>query len=152
MPAVIIADASCLILLEKIGELELLRQVFGQIVVTRTVAEEFGLPLPVWAAVQQPHDLTRLQLLELALDPGEASAIALALEQTNALLIIDKLRGRRTAKQLGLNITGTFGVLIEAKHRGVISAVKPLLTRIRQINFRLSEELETQVLKLAGEL
>ena len=52
MPPVIIADASCLILLEKIGALELLRQLFGHITITDIVAAEYGLLLPEWVAVQ----------------------------------------------------------------------------------------------------
>ncbi|MCR5888870.1 DUF3368 domain-containing protein [Hymenobacter sp. J193] len=152
MPPVIIADTSCLILLEKIGELALLPQVFGPITVTGTVAKEYGLPLPEWAQVKHPQDLKQLQVLALTLDPGEASAIALALEQPDSLLIIDEQRGRRVAQQLQLTVTGTFGVLLQAKRSGYLAAIKPVLARIRQTNFRISAELETQVLRLAGEL
>ena len=80
MPPVIIADASCLILLEKIGALPLLQKLFGRVLITETVADEFGIPLPQWISTRQPQNARQLQLLELSLDPGEASAIALALE------------------------------------------------------------------------
>ena len=90
MPPVIIADASCLILLEKIAALELLSQLFGRITITDVVAAEYGLPLPEWVAVQTARDARQLQFLALTLDRGEASAIALALEQTDCLLIMDE--------------------------------------------------------------
>jgi predicted nucleic acid-binding protein len=151
MPPVIIADASCLILLEKIGALELLSQLFGRITVTDMVAAEYGLPLPEWVAVQAVRDARRLQFLTLTLDRGEASSIALALEQADCLLIMDERRGRLVAQRLQLNVTGTLGVLLQAKNRGVIVAVKPFLDVIGATNFRLSPSLVQAVLSQAGE-
>ena len=66
-------------------------------------------------------------------------------------MIIDDLKGRNLAEQLGINITGTFGVIIEAKLSGIISSVKPILSKIRQTDFRLSVKLEKQVLIKAQE-
>lgn len=151
MPAVIIADASCLILLEKIQALHMLQQLFGHVVVTDIVAEEFGLPLPEWVSIQVPQDGRRQQLLALTLDRGEASAIALALEQANSLLIVDDSQGRRVAQQLHLTITGTLGVIVQAKQSGHITAVRPFLDAIAATNFRMSEQLVQLVLKQAGE-
>ena len=54
MQKTIIADTSCLILLEKIGELDLLHEVFGEILVTQEVADEYDLALPNWISVQNP--------------------------------------------------------------------------------------------------
>ena len=56
MQKIILSDTSCLIVLEKIGELELLHTVFGETVVTGEVAAEYGLPLPNWISVQNLHD------------------------------------------------------------------------------------------------
>ena len=151
MPPVIIADASCLILLEKIGALELLPQLFGRIIVTDIVAAEYGLPLPEWVAVQTVQDASKLQLLALTLDRGEASAIALALEQTECLLLMDERRGRQVALRLQLPVVGTLGILLRAKSSGFIGAIKPLLDEIGATNFRLSEHLIQLVLKQAGE-
>ena len=151
MPPVIIADANCLILLEKIGALELLPQLFGRIIVTDIVAAEYGLPLPEWVAVQTVQDASQLQLLALTLDRGEASAIALALEQAECLLLIDERRGRQVALRLQLPVVGTLGILLRAKSSGFIGAIKPLLDEIGATNFRLSEHLIQLVLKQAGE-
>ncbi|RTQ50203.1 DUF3368 domain-containing protein [Hymenobacter gummosus] len=152
MPELVISDTSCLILLTNIGELDLLQRLYGRVWTTPTVAAEYGKPLPAWIAVEAARDQYRQQLLATQLDAGESSAIALALEKANCTLILDDRRARRVAEQLRIQITGILGVLLKAKQRGVIPAVKPLLARIRQTNFRLSAELETQVLKLAGEL
>jgi len=134
MQKIILSDASCLIVLEKIGELELLHIVFGEIVATGEVAAEYGLPLPVWISVRNPRDENYRQILEASVDKGEASAIALAVELGDCLLIIDDLKGRNLAEQLGINITGTFGLIIEAKLSGHIESVKPLLAKIKQIS------------------
>lgn len=99
MQATIISDTSCLLLLEKIGELSLLHTIFGEIVTTQFVADEFGEALPHWITIQNPTNKSSQLVLETTLDKGEASAIALALEIGNTLLIIDESKGRKIAKQ-----------------------------------------------------
>ena len=151
MQRIILSDTSCLIVLEKISELELLHQVFGEIVVTDEVAAEYGLPLPVWISVQNPRDENYREILEASVDKGEASAIALAVELGDCLLIIDDLKCRNLAEQLSIKITGTFGLIIEAKLSGHIESVKPLLAKIKQTDFRLSKDLERKILLKANE-
>ena len=151
MPKAIISDTSCLILLDKIGELDLLNKLFGSIITTSEVAVEFGLPLPSWIELKQPTDKNYQILIETFVDKGEASAIALAVELDDCLLIIDDLKGRNFAHQLGLTIIGTVGVLVDAKLVGIIPSIKPLLLKIKATNFRISEHLEMLILKKANE-
>lgn len=151
MPSVIIADTSCLILLTTIGKLTLLQQVYGQIIITPDIAAEYGEALPDWVKVVRVADGYRQQLLEMQLDKGESSAIALALERPGSTLILDDYKARKIAERLGLMLTGTIGLLVKAKLKGFIPAVKPLLEEIKQTNFRLSGELELQALRAAGE-
>ena len=132
MQRVIISDTSCLILLDKIGAL--------------------NNQLPDWFEIIIPSNKNYQKILEAALDKGEASAIALAIEQENYLLIIDDIKGRKFAEQLGLKITGTLGVLIEAKLSGHLESIKPLLEKIKSTNFRPTAELEKKALEKAGEL
>ncbi|MDF3079005.1 MAG: hypothetical protein K0S09_2894 [Sphingobacteriaceae bacterium] len=106
MQPTIISDTSCLILLDKIEQLDLLRKLFGEVVTTKIVATEFGEVLPEWIQIQDPDNKRNQLVLETSLDKGEASAIALAMEKEDCLLIIDELKGRKLARQLGLNITG----------------------------------------------
>ncbi|HAA23954.1 MAG TPA: DUF3368 domain-containing protein [Cytophagales bacterium] len=150
MPSVIVSDTSCLILLSKIGELNLLQKVFGKVTITEIVQTEFKDPLPDWITIAQvSSDLHKG--LQYILDPGEASSIELAVELSDSLLIIDESKGRRIARELGVNITGTLGVFLTAKQKGILPAIKPLLDKIDTTNFRLSEELIQRVLHLANE-
>jgi len=151
MHRAIISDTSCLILLDKIGELEILNKLFGTIITTTEVAEEFGQSLPLWFEIRNARDENYQSIIAASVDKGEASAIALALELENCLLIIDDLKGRKFAQQLGLNIIGTIGVIVDAKLTGNITSVKPILAKIRATNFRITEQLEMLILKRAGE-
>ena len=147
MHKTIISDTSCLILLDKIGELDILNKLFGTIITTSEVAEEFGQTLPAWIELRQPTDKNYQSIIEATVDKGEASAIALAIELDDCLLIIDDLKGRKFAHQLGLTIIGTIGVIVDAKLAGIIPSVKPILAKIKATNFRITEQLELLILK-----
>lgn len=88
----------------------------------------------------------------MQVDKGEASAIALALEITDSVLILDDWKARQLAEQLGLLVSGTLGVIIGAKNAGLIPSIKPYLEKIKETNFRISEELEQVALKSADEV
>ncbi len=147
----IISDTSCLIVLNNIGELELLYKVYGEIITTVEIALEFGETLPDWITVKNVKDTFRQQILELQIDKGESSAIALSFEFPNSILILDDFKARKVAAHLGINYTGTIGVIIKAKLKGIIPSIKPLLKKIKQTDFRISEELELIALKEAKE-
>lgn len=151
MPAVIIADASCLILLAKIDKIWVLQRMYGEIAVTPTVYEEVGLDLPLWVKVVQPASVRNSERLHYLLDGGEASSISLALDFRGSLVVLDDLKARKVAQKLKLTVTGTLGVLMEAKRRGHISSVKSVVDAIRKTNFRISVWLEHEVLRQAGE-
>lgn len=87
----------------------------------------------------------------MQIDKGEASAIALGLETSEHILILDDWKARKLAERLGLAVTGTLGVIIRAKNNGIITSIKPYLNKIRDTNFRISEELEQDALKEANE-
>lgn len=152
MQKTILSDTSCLILLEKIDELDLLHDVFGEIIITQDIANEYGLTLPNWISIQNPTNQNYQKILEASIDKGEASAIALAVELADCLLIMDDLKGRNLANAIGIKLTGTFGVILEAKLSGKRPSVRPLLEKIKQTNFRLSESLEKQILLKANEI
>jgi len=151
MRRTIISDTSCLIILSNIGEIELLKKVYGHVLTTVDIADEFGDKLPDWIEIVTVKDKIRQQLLEMQIDKGESSAIALALETTENTLILDDYKARKVAEQLGLNFTGTIGVIIKAKLSGEIESIKPILSKIKQTNFRISSELEIQALIEAHE-
>jgi predicted nucleic acid-binding protein len=148
---IVIADTTCFIILDKIGKLDLLRELFQQITTTPTIANEFGKPLPDWVNIISVGDAIAQTILEIEVDEGEASAIALALETDNALLVLDDLKGRKLADKLNLTYTGTFGLLLKAKEEGIIKSIKPILTLIQATNFRFSATVILGILKQANE-
>ena len=151
MHKIIISDTSCFIILTNIGELSLLQKLYSKITTTIEIATEFGEPLPEWVEILSVKSKDTQRLLEMQIDKGESSAIALALEISDSLLILDDIKARKVATQLGLSITGTLGIIIKAKLEGIIPSVIPILNKIKQTDFRLSNEVELQVLKAAME-
>lgn len=150
MLKITVADTSCLILLNKIGQLELLKKLFDQLTITQTVADEFNKPLPEWINVVA-FNSEEIKGLASFLDFGEATSIALASTKENSLLIIDESKGRKVAREMGIQITGSLGILVAAKQKGFIKAVKPVINKIEQTNFRISESLIRVVIEKVNE-
>lgn len=151
MERVVVSDTACLIALNKIGQLGLLKSLYGQVLITPTVASEFHAPLPEWIEIQSPVNISLQTFLEETIDAGEASAIALAVETKECYLILDDLRARKVAAGLGLAFTGTLGVMAVAKRRGIIPAARPLFENLRQTGFWISNKFLQQMLTDLGE-
>lgn len=151
MSKIIVSDTSCLILLDKLNLLFILKELFEEIAVTPEIEKEYGQTLPEWIKVVNVQNKVYQIMLQSTIDSGEASAIALAIEQPNCLLILDDNKARKAATRLGIDYIGTLGLLAEAKEAGLIELVKPILVQIKITNFRIAENLEKQILKLAGE-
>ena len=101
---------------------------------------------------QQVSDFNQVSVLQADLDPGEAEAIILAMELNAELLLMDERPGRTIALHYGINVSGVLGLLLEAKRKGLISAVKPVMDRlINEVEFRVSSQLYTVILQSAGE-
>ncbi len=145
MHKVVIADTSCLILLQKLELLIILKKLYAEVFITSAIAEEYSLPLPSWIVIKNPLSVTT-KGIELNLGAGEASALALVLEIPNAILVLDDLRARKIAAQLSIQFTGTLGVLAKAKSERLIDSIKPFLERLRETNFRISAEVEEEIL------
>ena len=148
---VVIAEASCFILLDKIGELNILQKVFKQVVTTDVVSGEFVKALPDWIKVEPVENNRYQELLQIEVDPGEASIIALAFQYNNPVLILDDYKARKLADRLKLTYTGTLGILLKAKESGDIVSVKSILGKIQQTNFRFSDRILQEILHQAGE-
>lgn len=143
---VVIADASCLILLNNLVMLDLLAKLYGEIWIIDAVKIEYGLPLPPFISIQNPTEVEQLNLLLQKLDRGEASSIALALENPGSLIIIDEKKGRQIASSMGLDLTGTLGVLSEAAKRELLVVDVKLVKQLDFFGFRLSAELKKEFL------
>lgn len=155
---VIVADASPLINLAGLGQLGLLPALYGTVALPQRVWDEVvthGAGRPGAAEVStadwisvQPAPLTQIWP---ALHQGEAEAITLALRLRADVLLMDEALGRGIATQHGLRVTGVVGVLLAARRRGLVTAVRPLLDQLRAAGFRLSSSVYEQALRAAGE-
>jgi predicted nucleic acid-binding protein len=145
-----VTNSTCLIGLERIGRLDLLPQVFSTVFAPPVVAAEVQNPLS-WLRVRPVQNAAVVATLKTQMDAGEAEAIALAMELGDVLLILDDKKARRVAQQLGLKVIGTVGMLLRGKRQGVIAEVKPFLSALVQADFRISEGIIQEALRLAGE-
>lgn len=127
MPKIIISDTSTLILFHKIDEFILLKKVYAELITTPEIAEEFGEKLSDWIKIQSVSDKKYQNFLETQVDYGEASAMALAAEFDDVLLLLDDLKARKLATRLKFKITGALGVIHKAKQMSIIDKVKPLI-------------------------
>ena len=161
-PRLIVADAGPLIVLSKLGELVLLPRVFGKVCITQVVHAELpaGGSFPGPGAIAEAlSDWLRVEQVDMEgwtpvnpdVDPGEASSICLAERHADSLLIIDDKAGRQEAAARGLRFVGLVGVLREARVRGVIPQLRPLLDGLRGAGYYLSDELTRKVLATVGE-
>ena len=159
----IVADAGPLIGLATAGRVELLSALYDQVLIPQGVLEELHLDASrpgsmslsrakeegwlVNAEVPESTDLAKLTEL---LDRGEAEAIVLAQSQKLELLI-DERKGRRVARRKGVTVIGTGGLLLLAKRGGVIDPIAPILDELASHGYRLSDGLQREILRLAGE-
>lgn len=161
----VISDTTCLSALTRIGALNLLQPLFGKVTIPLKVYEEllvlreFGVNTDIfnqldWLIIQEPSPSKLLDslLANKRIDPGEGYAIALAVELNADWLVLDDLNARKAALDLGLNITGLGGILLQAKSMRLIISVKEVLDLcISKANFRLSPNVYNKLIDLAGE-
>ncbi|MUG93319.1 DUF3368 domain-containing protein [Scytonema sp. UIC 10036] len=161
---IVISDTSPITSLAAVGQLDILRRLYTRILIPDAVYRELTDTSTIvpgatevetldWIEVRQVTNRSLIAtLLEQQLDEGECEAIALAIELNAELLLIDERRGRSQADRLGLRITGLLGVLIEAKQKGLIVAVKPVMDGLIAIaGFRVADALYTHILQIVGE-
>jgi predicted nucleic acid-binding protein len=160
---VVVSDSSPLILYSRIHRLDLLQAVFRDVLVPPAVYAEVvaaGSNRPGAAEVQAA---AWIQLRPLAnprsvsallprLDDGEAEAIVLAMELGGGVpLLLDDLAGRRLARDRGLRVLGSAGMLVEAKTAGLIVQVRPVLDELRTAGLWLGDTAYRELLALARE-
>lgn len=158
----VICNTSPFQYLHQIDQLRILPALAGKIIVPSAVVDEIavgrvaGVDLPDlaqldWVMVQSPAGQSALPLIS-DLGAGESEVLMLALETPGATVILDDMLARRVAESLNLHLTGTLGLLLDAKQAGLISQVRPLLDQLQTLRFRLSSVTYQAVLKLADEL
>lgn len=160
---IVVADATPLIALTKIGHLDLLHHLFGEVSIPEAVYAEVTLAAPhrpgadeirqaLWVHVVAIQDTMKMRYLRVELDSGEAEALVLAEELHADWILLDESKARRVATILGLPHIGTVGLLLLAKQRGYVPHVRPLLDELRAQQFRLSDRVYQATLEQAGEI
>jgi len=156
----VIANNTPLVALWILGRLDLLRELYDEVLIPEAVYEEF---LATERALRQAalQDAPWIKTAPLSnpqhvrvyvgLDQGEAEVLALVEERSARLVIIDEYKGRRYAQRLGLPLTGTLGLLLVAKEQRLVSNLSALLAELQDAGLYLDAELIAQVLRLAGE-
>lgn len=158
----VICDAAVLIGRAKIGGLDLLRKLYGNIYIPWSVYEEVvvkggrrpgveEIDRAKWIKKVKIKDRAAVNLLVSELGHGESEALVLSKELKADLLILDDGRARTAAISAGFQIMGLAGLLLLAKQRNLIQTVKPLFEELIQKNFRLSEKIMQTILEKAGE-
>lgn len=150
---IVVSDTSPLHYLILIDHVSVLPDLFGRVLTTPLVIAELRRPEapekvchwlaqpPDWLEVRSPQSPPS----QSRLDPGETEAIALAHELQADTLLIDERDGANFAREQGLFVTGTLGVLQTAARRGLIS-LPAALAALRSTNFRHSAALFDQLL------
>lgn len=160
---IVVADTSVLLNLALVGQIHLLRVLFGTVLIPGAVQAEYerlaassgrfaGLLLPEWVQSRQMRPLPNHDELLQHLDPGESEAIALAVELHADAVLMDESEGRAVAQSHGLRTIGILGILIQARHNGHLPAIRPVLEALRDsAKFRLSDTLVRQALLMCQE-
>lgn len=161
MPDAVITNTSPLLYLHQVGQLNLLPQLYGNVIAPDAVKQELAVGQATGVDVPDLNGLDWIQIQAISspsitlnvidLGRGEAEVIALGLTKTNSLLILDDQLGRRIAKFYQLRYTGTLGVLIKAKQAGYLDAIAPIIAQLQQQGLWLTETVIHSALTFAGE-
>ncbi len=161
MPEITIVDTSPLFYFHRVGLFEIFNKLYGHIIVPEAVQKELkegqtqGEDVPQlesypWVEIRSVSMPRYLQLIA-DLGPGESEVLALATNHPSALVVLDDKLARRIADMQGFRLTGTAGVLLRAKRKGLIPALKPVIKKLLDLDFRLKPELVKEILTLADE-
>jgi predicted nucleic acid-binding protein len=157
----VVCNTSPLLYLYQVRQVELLGGLYGKVLIPPAVREELqagrarGVSVPEldrlpWLEIEPLRDSTLLPAV-VDLGAGESEAIALALSHPGSLLVLDDALGRRIARLNRIQYTGTLGILVKAKQRGLLPSVSPVLNELQKTNMWLSRELVSWVLRESGE-
>jgi predicted nucleic acid-binding protein len=161
IPLRVVVNSTPIIALSLIRSLELLHHLYTEVLIPPAVFTEVlngGIERAGIIELQNASWIrqTSLQIprntdLLVDLDQGEAEVIILALEQNANLVILDERLARRHARRLNLPLTGTLGVLLRAKQRGLVPSVRPLIDELHHRGIWLGDRVIAETLRLANE-
>ncbi len=157
----VVVNSTPIIVLGNIGRVGLLRDLYGEIVIPEAVRDEvlakqddaaaFVASRPAWVRVETAPAPDKAILMRTNLHAGEVEVIMLAKDTGADLVILDDNAAKKAARRLGMDVTGTLGLLVRAKREGLIDGVAPVLDELESVGFYASERVRALVLSRAGE-
>ena len=155
----VVVNTTPLIALSEIGKLDILKKLYGEIFIPDAVLNEVKTEpafsevrnFADWIHVEGVQDRSQEKIFRSRLHAGEVEVMLLALQSDADLVILDDMLARKTAKYMGLTVSGTLGVLLKAKERGIITKVEPVMEELIQNGLYVSKDIQRSVLKLANE-
>ncbi len=156
----VVANTTPLISLASIGKLELLKEIFGEIIIAKAVYHEIKAKQGYgyseidtnYIKVQSIKGIAYRDFLLNQLDLGETETIILAKEIDADFIIIDENIAYKIAKSSELNVVRTLSILLRAKEKGLIPALKPLLDEMIIKGRWYSQRVYKIILEQAGEI
>lgn len=156
---IVVSDSSPLIALASVDHLDLMQLLFDTVIIPASVRDEvmgstakIAVELSPFIRVEPVAAELPVRFLKLNLHAGESEAIALALERGIQGVILDDKQAREIADELGLKVIGTLGLLILAKQKGLLSAMRPIMSQIiERVNFRIAPSVLNRALSLIDE-
>ena len=145
-----VSNSTVLIVLERIGHLDLLPKLVGRLDVPEAVLRETGVHAD-WLHVRSVQNRSLIAALRTQVDEGEAEAIALAAESPGSVLLLDEKKARRIASEMKVPVVGTVGLIVRAKRARLVPSCQGVLDAMIAADFRMTEALYREALRLAGE-
>lgn len=161
--SIVVSNSTPIILLQKIGQLGLVQKLYSKIYIAKAVFQEViidgadkieqndFLAKYNWIEIVKIKNVEAKQMFTTSLHDGEVETMILAMEKSADLCILDDLLARKYAKRFNLNITGTLGLLIAAKKRGIVKEIKPLIEQLVDIGMFVGRDLYNSVISMARE-
>ena len=158
----VIVNSTPIIVLSNINRLDILKALYGQIIIPQAVFDEVTAKSDSacyqianhsdWIIVEQIINFDQKRMYQTRLHAGEVEVMILAQQNPKAdLIILDDNTAKKTAKFLGLTVTGTLGVLVKAKKDGIIKFVAPIIDDLINNGFYITDDIRRMVLDNAGE-
>ena len=158
----VIVNSTPMIALSKIGRLNILKKLYSEVTIPQAVFDEVTAKEDSpcrqikdnseWIKVIPVGESSDDRMYKSRLHAGEVEVMKLARQNPVAdLVIIDDNEAKKTAKFLGLNVTGTIVVLIKAKKEGAIATVMPEIDKLAECGFYIDERLKEYIRNSCGE-
>jgi predicted nucleic acid-binding protein len=154
---ILIADSSALIALAVIDKLYILESLFGEVYVPRAVYNEVShqnkeesKKLTIYCK-DKVLDITSQVNLNISLGIGESEAIILYKEKNAQYLLCDDKKAKKFARNFGVNVVGSLGILLKAKEKKLVLKISPLIEKLKTSQIFIDDKTYNIVLKMAGE-